>query len=56
MARAAVPHLKRAPASSTRDRWWACAAAHLLDYSATKGAIHAFTLSLASSLLEKASA
>jgi len=27
--------------------------AHLLDYSATKGAIHAFTMSLASSLVDK---
>jgi NAD(P)-dependent dehydrogenase (short-subunit alcohol dehydrogenase family) len=27
--------------------------AHLLDYSATKGAIHAFTKSLASNLLER---
>ena len=27
--------------------------AHLLDYSATKGAIHAFTMSLASNLVDK---
>jgi NAD(P)-dependent dehydrogenase (short-subunit alcohol dehydrogenase family) len=27
--------------------------AHLLDYSATKGAIHAFTMSLASNLLDR---
>jgi NAD(P)-dependent dehydrogenase (short-subunit alcohol dehydrogenase family) len=26
---------------------------HLLDYSATKGAIHAFTMSLASSVIDK---
>jgi NAD(P)-dependent dehydrogenase (short-subunit alcohol dehydrogenase family) len=27
--------------------------AHLLDYAATKGAIHAFTMSLASNLIDK---
>ena len=54
MARAAVPHLK--PGSVILN----CGSVtgiqgskHLLDYSATKGAIHAFTKSLAQNLLEK---
>jgi NAD(P)-dependent dehydrogenase (short-subunit alcohol dehydrogenase family) len=54
MARAAIPHLKKGACiinsgSVTGLR----GSAHLLDYSATKGAIHAFTMSLASSLIEK---
>ncbi len=54
MARAAIPHLKKGSSiinsgSVTGLR----GSSHLLDYSATKGAIHAFTMSLASSLIEK---
>jgi len=52
MAKAALPHLKRGAAiinsgSVTGLR----ASKHLLDYATTKGAIHAFTMSLASNLL-----
>ena len=54
MARAALPHL------GTGSVILNCGSvtgiegsAHLLDYSATKGAIHTFTKSLAQSLLEK---
>ena len=55
MAQAALPHLKAAarrsstPARSPGSR----AARQLLDYSATKGAIHAFTKSLAQNLVER---
>ena len=48
MAKAAVPHMKPAPPSSTPARSPAStAASRLLDYSMTKGGIHAFTRSLA---------
>jgi NAD(P)-dependent dehydrogenase (short-subunit alcohol dehydrogenase family) len=54
MARAAVPHLKQgACIINTGSVVGLRGSKELLDYSATKGAIHAFTMSLASSLIEK---
>ncbi len=54
MARAAVPHLKPgASIINTGSVTGLRGSANLLDYSATKGAIHAFTKSLASNLLER---
>jgi len=54
MARAALPHLKKgACIINTGSVVGLRGSKHLLDYSATKGAIHAFTMSLASSLIEK---
>jgi len=54
MARAALPHLKQgACIINTGSVTGLKGSAKLLDYSATKGAIHAFTMSLASALLEK---
>ena len=54
MARAAVPHLKQgACIINTGSVTGLEGSGHLLDYSVTKGAIHAFTKSLASSLLDK---
>jgi NAD(P)-dependent dehydrogenase (short-subunit alcohol dehydrogenase family) len=54
MARAAVPHLKEgACIINSGSVVGLRGSARLLDYSATKGAIHAFTMSLASSLIEK---
>ena len=48
MARAAVPHLQRgASIINTGSVTGLEGSAQLLDYSATKGAIHAFTKSLA---------
>jgi NAD(P)-dependent dehydrogenase (short-subunit alcohol dehydrogenase family) len=54
MARAAIPHM-RAGASivNTGSETGLFGSEHLLDYSATKGAIHALTKSLASQLLER---
>ncbi|MDR7331276.1 SDR family oxidoreductase [Roseateles asaccharophilus] len=52
MARAAVPHLKRGGSIiNTGSVTGLRGSAALLDYSATKGAIHALTKSLASSLI-----
>ena len=54
MARAAIPHMS--PGGSivnTGSETGLFGSEHLLDYSATKGAIHAFTKSLASQLLER---
>jgi NAD(P)-dependent dehydrogenase (short-subunit alcohol dehydrogenase family) len=54
MARAALPHLE--PGSVILNCGSVTAiqgSAHLLDYSATKGAIHTFTKSLAQSLLDR---
>jgi len=54
MARAALAHLKQGGCIiNTGSVVGLRGSAHLLDYSATKGAIHAFTMSLASSLLER---
>ncbi|MBI2771525.1 MAG: SDR family oxidoreductase [Burkholderiales bacterium] len=54
MARAALPHLKRgASIINTGSVTGLQGSKHLLDYSATKGAIHAFTMSLASNLVDK---
>ena len=54
MAKAALPYLKRGAAIINSGSVTGLQGSrHLLDYSATKGAIHAFTMSLASNLLEK---
>ena len=54
MTRAAVPHLKNGDSIiNTGSETGIFGSAELLDYSATKGAIHAFTLSLASHLVKK---
>lgn len=54
MARAAVPHMKKdACIINTGSVTGLEGSKELLDYSATKGAIHAFTKSLASNLLSK---
>jgi NAD(P)-dependent dehydrogenase (short-subunit alcohol dehydrogenase family) len=54
MARAALPHLKQgASIINSGSVVGLRGSEQLLDYSATKGAIHAFTMSLASSLIEK---
>jgi NAD(P)-dependent dehydrogenase (short-subunit alcohol dehydrogenase family) len=54
MARAAVPHMTEgASIINTGSETGIFGNGKLLDYSATKGAIHAFTKSLATSLLER---
>lgn len=54
MARAALPHLKQGSSIiNTGSVTGLEGSSHLLDYSATKGAIHAFTKSLASNLMDK---
>ncbi|MDB5847014.1 MAG: short-chain dehydrogenase, partial [Rhodoferax sp.] len=54
MAKAAVPHLKAGGSIiNTGSVTGLHGSKDLLDYSTTKGAIHAFTKALASSLLEK---
>jgi NAD(P)-dependent dehydrogenase (short-subunit alcohol dehydrogenase family) len=54
MARAALPHLKRGDAIvCTGSETGLFGNAGLLDYSATKGAIHAFAMSLAQNLAPK---
>jgi NAD(P)-dependent dehydrogenase (short-subunit alcohol dehydrogenase family) len=54
MTRAALPHLGRgASIINTGSVTGLRGSAHLLDYSATKGAIHALTKALASNLVER---
>jgi len=54
IAKAALPHMKEGAAVvNTGSITGLEGSKNLLDYSATKGAIHAFTKSLAKSLVEK---
>jgi NAD(P)-dependent dehydrogenase (short-subunit alcohol dehydrogenase family) len=54
MARAAVPHLERGGSIiNTGSVVGLEGSGHLLDYATTKGAIHAFTKSLAQNLIDK---
>jgi NAD(P)-dependent dehydrogenase (short-subunit alcohol dehydrogenase family) len=54
MAKAALPHLKKgASIINTGSVTGLEGSAHLLDYSATKGAIHALTKSLAQNVIDK---
>ena len=54
MARAALPHMGQGSSIiNSGSETGLLGSKHLLDYSATKGAIHAFTKSLASNLLPR---
>jgi NAD(P)-dependent dehydrogenase (short-subunit alcohol dehydrogenase family) len=54
MTQAAVPHLKNGSSIiNTGSKTGLVGSRHLLDYSATKGAIHALTKSLAANLIEQ---
>ncbi len=54
MAQAALPHLKRGAAIiNTGSVTGLRGSAKLLDYSTTKGAIHAFTMSLAANVIDQ---
>ena len=54
MTRAALPHMGEGGSIiNSGSETGLLGSKHLLDYAATKGAIHAFTLSLASNLLER---
>jgi NAD(P)-dependent dehydrogenase (short-subunit alcohol dehydrogenase family) len=54
MAKAALPHLKRGAAIiNTGSVTGLKGSKNLIDYSSTKGAIHAFTMSLASNLIDQ---
>lgn len=54
MVKAALPHLKRGAAIINNGSVTGLKGSkNLLDYSATKGAIHAFTMSLAANLLDQ---
>jgi NAD(P)-dependent dehydrogenase (short-subunit alcohol dehydrogenase family) len=54
MAKACLPYMKRgASIINTGSVTGLKGASHLLDYSTTKGAIHAFTMSLAANLLDQ---
>jgi NAD(P)-dependent dehydrogenase (short-subunit alcohol dehydrogenase family) len=54
MVKAALPHMKKRSAIiNTGSITGLEGSKHLLDYAATKGAIHAFTKSLAQNLVEK---
>ena len=54
MAKAVLPHLQRgASIINTGSVTGLQGSKHLLDYSTTKGAIHAFTMALAGNLLDK---
>jgi NAD(P)-dependent dehydrogenase (short-subunit alcohol dehydrogenase family) len=54
MAKAAVPHLRRgASIVNCGSVTGLKGSKHLLDYSATKGAIHAFTMALAANLMDR---
>ncbi len=54
MAKAALPHLKPGDAIINTGSVVALrGSSHLLDYAASKGAIHAFTMSLAANLVER---